>query len=150
MSVQLFSKKLIITIVSVIVCGVFLALLVDEWLAESSARNRNELYQNLLERSGQLNRDLPKLLDRQTRFERAEVVNYGMRFVYSLINIDKFQYEEDELKEQIEPQMLRFYCSDPGLEYFRQYADHVEIRYQDRKERHLFTLRYEPQQCQSG
>ncbi|WP_417656608.1 hypothetical protein [Pseudidiomarina aestuarii] len=150
MAVQLFSKKLIISIVSVIVCSALLALLIADWFGESSSRNRNDLYQNLLERSGQLNRDLPKLLDRQTRFERAEVNNYGMRFVYSLINIDKFQYEESQLKEQIEPQMLRFYCSDPGLEYFRMHADHVEVRYQDRKERHLFTLRYEPQQCQSG
>ena len=35
-----------------------------QWQATDSTKNRNYLYQQLLERSGQLNRDLPKLLDR--------------------------------------------------------------------------------------
>lgn len=141
------AKKCFVAVVLLIICGVVMTLLISHFNDAGSSKNRNQLYQNLLERSGQLNRDLPKLLDRQTRFERAEVNNYGMRFIYSLINIDKFQYDENSLKEQIEPQMLQFYCSDPGLDYFRTHADFVEVRYQDRKERHLFTLRYEPQQC---
>ncbi|HET8816156.1 MAG TPA: hypothetical protein VFM61_01780 [Pseudidiomarina sp.] len=143
-------QKIVFSIILLIACSFILIAVVTQVTNQKSSLNRNQLYQNLVERSGQLNRGLPKLLDRQTRFERTEVDNYGMRFIYSLINVDKFQYDESILKDQVEPQLAQLYCTDAGLDYFRTHADFVEFRYQDRKERHLFTLRYEPSVCTSA
>ncbi|WP_369744129.1 hypothetical protein AB8S08_06105 [Pseudidiomarina sp. PP-1MA] len=118
-----------------------------QWQATDSTKNRNYLYQQLLERSGQLNRDLPKLLDRQTRFERAEVVHYGMRFIYSLVGIDKYSHDEANIKQQLEPAMLRQYCQHDSLAFYREHADFLEIRYLDQNDQSLFTLRFVPTDC---
>ena len=85
-------------------------LLWNYWQQSAPSRDRNQLYVELLERSGQLNRDLPKLLDQQTRFERAEVVNYGMRFVYALIAVDRFQHDAMALRRQVEDYLLNSFC----------------------------------------
>ena len=97
-----FKTQLMLGAVLVVAVSVFAAGW-NYWQQSQGSRDRNQLYVDLLERSGQLNRDLPKLLDRQTRFERAEVVNYGMRFVYALVAVDRFQNDSDALRQQVEP-----------------------------------------------
>ena len=129
---------------------VLLAILVFMLLQEPNRNNssaRNQLYTDLLERSGIMNRDLPRLLDEQTRFERAEVVNYGMRFIYTLVRVDRFVHDEDAIEAEIYPQMLREYCQGEALAFYRERADFVEFRYLDQNELGLFTLRYEPNDC---
>lgn len=129
---------------------VLLAVLVFNLLQQSdrtSSSARNQLYTDLLERSGIMNRDLPRLLDEQTRFERAEVVNYGMRFIYTLVRVDRFVHDEDAIEAGIYPQMLREYCQGEALAFYRERADFVEFRYLDQNELGLFTLRFEPNDC---
>ncbi|KFZ29794.1 hypothetical protein IDAT_01480 [Pseudidiomarina atlantica] len=129
---------------------VLLAVLVFNLLQQSdrtSSSARNQLYTDLLERSGIMNRDLPRLLDEQTRFERAEVVNYGMRFIYTLVRVDRFVHDEDAIEAEIYPQMLREYCQGEALAFYRERADFVEFRYLDQNELGLFTLRFEPNDC---
>ena len=127
------------------------ASLLGLWLFKEPDKNsssaRNQLYTDLLERSGIMNRDLPRLLDEQTRFERAEVANYGMRFIYTLISIDRFVHDEAAIEAEIYPHMLREYCQGEALAFYRQRADFVEFRYLDRNELGLFTLRFEPTDC---
>ncbi|WP_411358373.1 hypothetical protein [Pseudidiomarina salilacus] len=129
---------------------VLFALLAFMLLQEPDRNNssaRNQLYTDLLERSGIMNRDLPRLLDEQTRFERAEVANYGMRFIYTLVRIDRFVHDEDAIEAEIYPQMLREYCQGEALAFYRERADFVEFRYLDQNELGLFTLRFEPNDC---
>lgn len=129
---------------------VLLAILVFMLLQEPNRNNssaRNQLFTDLLERSGIMNRDLPRLLDEQTRFERAEVVNYGMRFIYTLVRVDRFVHDEDAIEAEIYPQMLREYCQGEALAFYRERADFVEFRYLDQNELGLFTLRFEPNDC---
>ena len=129
---------------------VLFALLAFMLLQEPDRNNssaRNQLYTDLLERSGIMNRDLPRLLDEQTRFERAEVANYGMRFIYTLVRIDRFVHDEAAIEAEIYPQMLREYCQGEALAFYRERADFVEFRYLDQNELGLFTLRFEPNDC---
>lgn len=112
-----------------------------------SSSARNALYTELLEMSGQLNRDLPRLLDRNTRFERAEAANYGMRFYYSLIKIDRYSHDIEDIQAQIEPQMLAAYCQGDALAFYREQADFVEFQYLDQSGQKLFRLRYTPEAC---
>lgn len=114
-----------------------------------SSRERNAQYTELLELSGQLNRDLPRLLDRQTRFERAEVVNYGMRFYYSLVGVDRFVHDEEDLAQQIEPQLRGAYCNDENLAFYRERADFIEFQYLDQNELKLFHFRFSPADCRN-
>lgn len=115
-----------------------------------SSSARNALYTELLEMSGQLNRDLPRLLDRQTRFERAEAANYGMRFYYSLIKIDRYTHDIDDIEAQVTPQMLREYCTGEALAYYREQADFVEFQYLDQSGQKLFRLRFTPAVCDAN
>lgn len=118
-----------------------------DWGSSGSVKNRNHLYQQLLERSGQLNRDLPKLLDTQTRFERAEVIDYGMRFIYRLVGANRYQHDVSSIQEQIEPEMLRQFCQHEALKFYREQADFLVIRYLDQNEAQLFELRFTRQDC---
>jgi hypothetical protein len=117
------------------------------WHAGQAKRDRNELYIDLLERSGQLNRDLPKLLDQQTRFERAEVVNYGMRFVYALVAVERFVHDIDAVRTQVEPFLRNSYCTSKSMRFYRQQAEFVEYLHQDRNNMNLFTLRFTSADC---
>ncbi len=114
-----------------------------------SSRNRNAQYTELLELSGQLNRDLPRLLDTQTRFERAEVVNYGMRFYYTLVGVDRFTHDEDAIAQQVEPQLRTAYCNDDKLEFYRERADFIEFQYLDQNDLKIFHFRFSPADCRA-
>ncbi len=122
-------------------------LLWNYWQQSAPSRDRNQLYVELLERSGQLNRDLPKLLDQQTRFEHAEVVNYGMRFVYALIAVDRFQHDAMALRRQVEDYLLNSFCHSKNMQFYRSRADFVEYLYQDRNNINLFTVRFVATDC---
>lgn len=139
-------RQLLIGLAAVLVVSIVIGITL-QWSDTGSVKNRNHLYQELLERSGQLNRDLPKLLDRQTRFERAEVSNYGMRFVYSLVGVDRYQHDVESVREQLEPAMRSAFCSSDSLRYYRENADFLEIRYLDRNEAKLFELRFIADDC---
>jgi len=143
-----FTRQLIWGVVVIIVSLVAVELW-NLWQQGKQVRDRNQLYVELLERSGQLNRDLPKLLDGQTRFERAEVVNYGMRFVYALIAVDRFQHDIDGLRSQVEPFLRTSFCSAKSMTFYRDQAEFVEYLYQDRNNIHLFTLRFSYTDCEN-
>lgn len=140
-------RKRLTTAVSALVIGLLLIWLFQQWQQGSAVKNRNQLYQELLERSGKLNRDLPKLLDKQTRFERAEVANYGMRFIYSLIAVDKYGNDIDSIRDQLEGPMQRHYCTSDALAFYRKHADFAEFRYLDQSDNFLFNLRFTPADC---
>jgi hypothetical protein len=146
MNTPSFRQQLLWGVV-VITASLAAATLWNYWHDGQASRDRNQLYVDLLERSGQLNRDLPKLLDQQTRFERAEVVNYGMRFVYALVAVDRFQHHAEGLREQVEPFLLNSFCSAKSMQFYRQQAEFVEYLYQDRNNMNLFTLRFTPTDC---
>ncbi|MDN7123762.1 hypothetical protein [Pseudidiomarina terrestris] len=140
-------KKSFIAGVVVLMLGSLASWLWHTNTQTDSSRQRNALYQDLLELSGKLNRDLPRLLDQQTRFDRAEVVNYGMRFYYTLIRIDRFVHDEEDIERQVRPNMLREYCQGEALAFYRENADFIEFRYLDQNELTLFTLRFTPEDC---
>ncbi|MDX1705480.1 hypothetical protein [Pseudidiomarina sp.] len=144
---RISAKKRLITAVTALVIGLLLIWLFQLWQQGSAVKNRNQLYQELLERSGVLNRDLPKLLDEHTRFERAEVANYGMRFVYSLIGIDKYRNDVAGIQAQVEGPMQHHFCNSESLAFYRNHADFVEFRYLDMNDASLFTLRFTPADC---
>ena len=141
-----FKRQLLVGF-SVLFTGVVGIVLFAQFGQTNVTKNRNDLYQELLERSGKLNRDLPKLLDRQTRFERAEVMNYGMRFIYSLVGVDKYQHNIEDIRQQLESAMLRQFCESEALNYYREEAEFLIIRYLDRSEALLFELRFTADQC---
>ena len=146
MQLSQFRTQLLLGVLVVVVVSVFAAGW-NYWQQSQGSRDRNQLYVDLLERSGQLNRDLPKLLDRQTRFERAEVVNYGMRFVYALVAVDRFQNDSNALRQQVEPFLLTSFCTAKSMRFYRQEAEFVEYLYLDRNNMHLFTLRFSANDC---
>lgn len=140
-----FRSQLLLALI-VLVCGYLLAWYgLDD--ARSDSRQRQQLYLELLQRSAIFNRDLPKLIDRHTRFERAEVVNNGMRFVYALVEVDRFVHDADALRQQIEPVLRQRYCEGESLRFYREQAQFVEYLYQDRQNLSLFQLRFTPEQC---
>lgn len=143
---QTFKSQLFIAL-TVLVMGTIGIVAYTHNNDNDSSKNRNRLYQDLLERSGILNRDLPKLLDNQTRFERAEVINYGMRFVYTLVAVDRYQHNSEQLREQLQPAMLRAYCSADSLRFYRERAEFLTIRYLDQNDALLFELRFEAEDC---
>lgn len=140
-------KRQLIAAFCVLLVGLLIIALYRNFGLEGSTKNRNQLYQQLLERSGQLNRDLPKLLDTQTRFERAEVVDYGMRFIYTLVGVDKYRHDEDAIKAQLQGAMQQAFCSADSLAFYREHADFLVIRYLDQNEATLFELRFVAADC---
>lgn len=139
-------KPMLISVFTILMVGI----LAFQWNRDDdpySVKNRNDLYQALIERSGILNRDLPKLIDMNTRFERAEVVDYGMRYIYSLVKVDRYLHDIPSIQAQVEPVLTDYYCTLESMAFYRTRADHFTVRYLDRQGAILFELRLTPSQC---
>ncbi|RUO65457.1 hypothetical protein SAMN06297229_1134 [Pseudidiomarina planktonica] len=92
-----------------------------------SALNRNKVQQELVERSGIYNRNTPRLLNEQVKFERTSVDDNSLRFHYTLLQPKRRQSDLIELSEDLQQQMLKNLCNSPDMVFFRQ--QDVEIQY---------------------
>lgn len=136
----------------VVIAGCVVALLaLTVYLLESTETStrlpEHKVRLELTERAGEFNRTLPRLLDEHTKFQYAEADHLGMRFVYSLIQVDRLSHDSDDLKRQIRPQIEQQYCQNDAFEFYRRHAQFFEIVYRDQNDQFLFTLRFDPSSC---
>lgn len=136
----------------VVIAGCVVALLaLTVYLLESTETStrlpEHKVRLELTERAGEFNRTLPRLLDEHTKFQYAEADHLGMRFVYSLIQVERLSHDIDALREQIEPQIKQQYCQSEAFEFYRKHARFFEIVYRDQNDQFLFTLRFDGTNC---
>lgn len=106
------------------------------------AKNRNEIQQELTERSGKLNRKMETMLDQTTRFERTEVDENAMLFIYKLIKQHRRQIDIDKLRADVEPQLREQVCNDDSMAFYREHNIRTKFRYLDSNNEHIMTVAF--------
>jgi len=93
--------------------------------------------------SQEINQSTPIMIEENIRLERTSVKR-GEIFVYhyTLVNIEKGSFDEEELKEFFRGQILENIKNNPDLEYFRENQASMVYAYQDKNDAHLFDLRF--------
>ncbi|MCH6233797.1 hypothetical protein [Cognataquiflexum rubidum] len=93
--------------------------------------------------STEINKTTPILVDQNTRLDRTETKR-GEVFLYhyTLVNMEKGNFEEDELKEFLREQILNNIKNNPDLQYFRAHGAAMTYTYKDKNSTHLFDLTF--------
>lgn len=93
--------------------------------------------------STEINKTTPIMVDQNTRLDRTETKR-GEVFLYhyTLVNMEKGSFEEDELKEFLRAQILDNIKNNPDLQYFRAHGAAMTYSYQDKNNAHLFDLTF--------
>jgi hypothetical protein len=93
--------------------------------------------------STEINKSTPLLVDENTRLDRTETKR-GEIFLYhyTLVNMEKGKFEEEELREFLRTQILDNIKNNPDLQYFRQYGKAMTYTYKDKNNARLFDLTF--------
>lgn len=93
--------------------------------------------------STEINKTTPVLVDQNTRLDRTETKR-GEIFLYhyTLVNMEKGNFEEEELREYLRKQILANIKSNPELKYFRDHGTAMIYTYKDKNSKHLFDLTF--------
>ena len=95
--------------------------------------------------SQEINQSTPIMIDENIRLERTSVKR-GEIFVYhyTLVNMEKGKFEENELKEFFREQILDNIKNNPDLKYFKENQASMVYDYKDKNMESLFELRFTP------
>lgn len=93
--------------------------------------------------STEINKTTPLLVDPNTRLDRTETKR-GEVFLYhyTLVNMEKGNFEEEELKEFLRAQILNNIKNNPDLQYFKAHGAAMTYSYKDKNNAHLFDLTF--------
>lgn len=93
--------------------------------------------------STEINKTTPIMVDQNTRLDRTETKR-GEVFLYhyTLVNMEKGNFEEEELKEFLRVQILDNIKNNPDLQYFRAHGAAMTYSYKDKNNAHLFDLTF--------
>jgi hypothetical protein len=93
--------------------------------------------------SAEINKSTPILIDPNTRLDKTETKR-GEIFLYhyTLVNMEKGKFEEEELREFLRSQILDNIKNNPDLQYFREFGTAMTYTYKDKNNAHLFDLTF--------
>ncbi|MCH6201803.1 hypothetical protein MMU07_19640 [Aquiflexum sp. LQ15W] len=93
--------------------------------------------------STEINKTTPILVDQNTRLDRTETKR-GEVFLYhyTLVNMEKGSFEEEELREFLRNQILDNIKNNPDLQYFRDHGAAMTYTYKDKNSNYLFDLTF--------
>jgi len=93
--------------------------------------------------SAEINKSTPLLVDENTRLDRTETKR-GEIFLYhyTLVNMEKGKFEEEELREFLWTQILDNIKNNPDLQYFRAHGAAMTYSYKDKNNAPLFDLTF--------
>jgi hypothetical protein len=98
---------------------------------------------NLENLSDELNKNCPMMIDQNTRLEGTRA-NKGkeFQFNYTLVNMEKENIKEDELKNFLYNQILDNMKNNPDLQYFKDNETTLSHSYKDKNNTPLFDLTF--------
>lgn len=93
--------------------------------------------------STEINKTTPVMVDQNTRLDRTETKR-GEVFLYhyTLVSMEKGNFEEDGLKEFLRAQILDNIKNNPDLQFFRVQGAAMTYSYKDKNNAHLFDITF--------
>ncbi len=105
--------------------------------------------QALKEVSDQINSDCPIVIDKSTTLVSSQSINNTFKYVY-MLDSKVLQNRLLNLKDELRPGAINYYCSSPAMSMFRELGVIVIYAYYDENKNYLFEITITPKECSSS
>jgi hypothetical protein len=131
-------NKLILTVVAAVI-----GYILGKYLIDGINGQRNIFDKQLVEAANQINKNLPIMVDSETRLDSTMALpNKKFTYIYTLINYTQEEIDSDELKELLEPNILNNIKTNSDLEEFRENKVTMVYLYKDKTGNEILKLEY--------
>ena len=131
-------KKLVLIVVAAVVGS-----MLGKYLIDGINGQRNIFDKKLIETANQLNRNLPLLLDSETRLDSTMALpDKKFTYFYTLINYSTEEIDIEILKENLEPNILNNIKTSTDLKKFRENKVTMVYLYRDKNGNEILKLEY--------
>ena len=102
---------------------------------------QSEIEALLIENSKKLNRNLPVMIDSQTRLDTTFAMGMTMNYKSTLINLDSNQVDTDFFRNELKSQLIKSLRSDEGAMFLMRVGVTIIHRYFDKNGVLITSLR---------
>ncbi len=110
--------------------------------------DKTDIDSALIAAASQLNKNLPMMIDSETRFDSSIGINRTFRYNYTLVNYAAEDVDPDQLKESLEMQLINTVCTTKEMEIFTKNNVPVTYAYHGKNGTQIKTITVNPSQCQ--
>lgn len=115
-----------------------------------SAFNDQQVEEYLKEVAGNLNRELPRSMDAETRGDRVVARNNVIRFNYTIMNYSASQIDMNVLTEEAEANLVDGICGTEDMRTFEQMDVTVEYAYKGNDGRQIGVIAVDSYDCRES
>lgn len=93
----------------------------------------DSIHKQVVNLSNTINKDLPRLVDSETRMDSTAVIEKMFVYKYTLVNFDVGTISGKEIHDYLAPNLINQYCLDPTMSVYRIYGYQMVHTYYDKK-----------------
>jgi hypothetical protein len=109
--------------------------------SKTTQLEQSEIEALLIENSKKLNRNLPVMIDSQTRLDTTFATGMTMNYKSTLINLDSNQVDTDFFRNELKSQLIKSLRSDEGAMFLMRVGVTIIYRYFDKNGVLITSLR---------
>ena len=121
---------------------------IDKAIAEQGL-NESDLNAALLEASNNLNQNLPRMLDAETRLDTSIVYKRNFIYRHTLVNLSAEEIDEETNDEERE-RIANTVCTTKGMQVFFINNVTVTYSYYGKNGKHITDIVVTPERCRSS
>lgn len=113
-------------------------------------KNESELNSVLMQAASQLNKNLPVMVDAETRLDAALGMNKQFRYNYTLVNYTAEELDPNTIIEALEEKLINNVCTTKEMEIFVSNGVDVTYAYYGKNGKQITTITVQPLQCKNS
>lgn len=95
--------------------------------------NKDEFTQEVLQSVAiDANKELPKMLDSETRLDSVSAINKGLNYNYTLVNFNKTDLADGAINDTLKADMIKSMCASPDMKFYTDNKAIMKYSYYDK------------------
>ena len=141
--------------IGVILIAIFaggIGKLVGKATSESFFEGKGESEMNsvLIKTASELNKNLPMMVDSETRWDATIGINKKFRYNYTMINYTAEDIDVDSFRGAMQPTLINMVCTTKEMDVFTKNGIPVTYAYYGKNGKQITTITVKPVECQNG
>lgn len=112
-----------------------------------SAKDAELVNKKLLAISNQTNKNLPVMIDRDTRLDSTSAIEDGFVYSYTIMNYSSEDINSEELSSNIRPQLFNRICTNSSMKVFRDLKAKIVYKYYDKTGNYITDISVDTKKC---
>jgi hypothetical protein len=142
--IYIFLALIVVLTTALVIKKIYHRVSSERTVSDAQVSNQESSYEKQLHLlSEEINKGCPMQVDQQTRLDNTEIVGKNeFRYNYTLINLEKGNFDEADLKQYLSAQILANLKDNEGMRLFREQKTRLSYHYKDRTGQTLFELNF--------